>query len=75
MLSANALVLAEAHGISRREEMRKGQSTVLEILAFIVCFVIGIFIATKLDPKYGMIIVAVLVVGIVIGLILTKKKK
>ena len=55
--------------------MRKGQSTVLEILAFIVCFVIGIFIATKLDPKYGMIIVAVLVVGIVIGLILTKKKK
>ena len=55
--------------------MRKGQPTVLEILAFIVCFVIGILVATKLDPKYGMIIVAVLIIGIIIGLILTKKKK
>lgn len=55
--------------------MRKGLPTLLEILAFIVCFVIGILIATKLDPKYGMIIVGVLIVGIIIGLILTKKKK
>lgn len=75
MLSDNALELAEERGISSGGKMRKGQSTVLEILAFIVCFVIGILIATKLDPKYGMIIVAVLVVGIIIGLILTKKKK
>ena len=75
MLSDNALVLAKVRGISSGGKMRKGQSTVLEILAFIVCFVIGILIATKLDPKYGMIIVAVLIVGIIIGLILTKKKK
>jgi len=54
--------------------MRKGLPTVFEILAFIVSFVIFILINSNLDHQYVWIIV-VLIIGIIIGLILKKKKK